>query len=80
MELIHKYPDLDLIVGTNEYSAVGAANAIKDMRLTGKIKMVGFDNSIEEVQLLEEGVFVGIYFDFLFLSKKNDRAVIDLDG
>ena len=60
VELIHKYPDLDLIVGTNEYSAVGAANAIKDMRLTGKVKMVGFDNSIEEVQLLEEGVFVGI--------------------
>ena len=58
--LVEKYPDLDMIIGTNEYSAVGAADAIKDMGLSGKIKMVGFDNSIEEVQLLEEGVFVGI--------------------
>ncbi len=59
-ELVKKYPDLDLVIGTNEYSAVGAANAIKDLGMAGKIKMVGFDNSIEEVQLLEEGVFVGI--------------------
>jgi len=60
VELVGKYPELDMIIGTNEYSAVGAADAIKDMGLSGKIKMVGFDNSIEEVQLLEEGVFAGI--------------------
>ena len=60
VELVKKYPELDMIIGTNEYAAVGAADAIKDMGLSGKIKMVGFDNSIEEVQLLEEGVFVGI--------------------
>lgn len=59
-EMLAKYPRMKVIMGTNEYSAVGAARAIKDMGLTGKVKVVGFDNSIEEIQLLEEGVFQGI--------------------
>lgn len=59
-ELVKKYPGLDMVVGLNEYSAVGAARAIKDMNLKGKIKVVGIDSSLEEIQLLEEGIFEGI--------------------
>lgn len=59
-ELLERYPDLNVLIGTNEYSAVGAARAIKDKGMAGKITMVGFDNSVEEIQLLEEGVFQGI--------------------
>ncbi|MDY3917920.1 MAG: substrate-binding domain-containing protein [Candidatus Limivivens sp.] len=58
--MLEKCPDINVIVGMNEYSAVGAARAVKDAGLTGQIKMVGFDNSLEEIQLLEEGVFQGI--------------------
>ncbi len=58
--LLKTYPDMNMIVGLNEYSAVGAARAVKDMGLTGNCHMAGFDSSIEEIQLLEEGVFDAI--------------------
>lgn len=58
--LLEKYPDLDMIVGTNEYAALGAAQAVKQLGYKDCIFMVGFDNSIEEVRLLEEQVFNGI--------------------
>lgn len=58
--MLHAYPEINLIVGTNEYAAVGAARAIKDLGLAGQVQIVGFDSSVEEIQLLEEGVFQGI--------------------
>lgn len=59
-DMLTRYPDIDVLIGTNEYATVGAARAVKDMELAGKVKMVGFDNSVEEIQLLEEGVLQGI--------------------
>ncbi|WFR58586.1 substrate-binding domain-containing protein [Anaerocolumna sp. AGMB13025] len=59
-ELLKKYPEVNMIAGLNEYSSVGAARAIKRLGLTGKVKVIGFDSSIEEIELLEEGVFQGI--------------------
>lgn len=57
MELIEKYPDIDLVAGLNEYSAVGAARAIKESGLHDRVHMVGIDSSLEEIQFLEEGIF-----------------------
>lgn len=59
-ELADKYPDINIIAGLNEWSAVGAARAIKDMKLENRIRVVGIDSSLEEIQMLEEGVFEGI--------------------
>ncbi|KZS43477.1 LacI family transcriptional regulator [Paenibacillus glucanolyticus] len=56
MELLRERPDLDGIVGLNEPSTVGAGRAIGEQGLVGKVKLVGFDSSIKEVKLLEEGV------------------------
>ena len=47
-------------MGINEYSAIGAGKAVRDLGLSDSILMVGFDSSIEEVQMLEEGVFNAI--------------------
>ena len=44
----------------NEYSAVGAARAVRDMGRASEILMVGFDSSMEEIQMLEEGLFEAI--------------------
>lgn len=41
----------------NEYSAVGAARAIKEKQLQDRIRVVGIDSSLEEIQFLEEGIF-----------------------
>lgn len=59
-EMLTRYPDMDVLIGTNEYAAVGAARAVKEMGMEEQIQMVGFDNSIEEIQYLEEGIFQAI--------------------
>lgn len=58
-ELLQKQK-IDFLFCTNEYSAVGAAKAIKELELGGKVYVVGFDNSIKEMQYLEEGIFEAI--------------------
>lgn len=60
VDLLNKHPDISMIAGLNEYSSVGAARAIKDLGLAGMTKVIGFDSSTEEVELLEEGVFQAI--------------------
>jgi ABC-type sugar transport system, periplasmic component len=60
LEILKKHPDVNMIAGLNEYSSVGVARAIKNKGLTNKVKVIGFDSSLEEIELLEEGVFQGI--------------------
>lgn len=59
-DLISRHPEITIIAGMNEYSTTGAARAINDMGLKQKVKIVGFDNSIEEIQMLESGVVESI--------------------
>lgn len=59
-DMIRRHPKLDILIGTNEYSALGAARAVRDMGLTEQIQMVGFDSSIEQIQYLEAGIFQAI--------------------
>lgn len=59
-QMVTKFPGLDMIVGLNEYSALGAARAIEDMGIKEQVSVVGFDNSVEQIQLMEKGVFKGI--------------------
>lgn len=60
IKLLEEYPDINMIAGLNEYSSVGVARAIKQLGLANKVKVIGFDSSVEEIELLEEGVFQGI--------------------
>lgn len=45
-ELMRKYPDLELIAGMNEYSAVGVGRAVSDAGAKDKIAVVGVDLSL----------------------------------
>lgn len=80
-KMIEENPKLGMIMGTNEYASVGAARAVKDLGMSGKIKVVGFDNSIEEIQLLEAGVFQGIViqkpFNMGYLGMKQANDVLE---
>lgn len=60
MELMEKYPDLGVIAGLNEYSAIGAARAVRDAGAQDKISMVGVDGSQEGINMMEQGIFKGI--------------------
>lgn len=59
-QMLRDYPDMDVLIGLNEYSAIGAARAVRDLGMAGRIHMVGFDSSIEEIQYLEARVFDAI--------------------
>ena len=80
-KLLQEQPELDGIVGLNEPSTVGAGRAIKELGMQGRVKLVGFDSSIAEVRLLEEGVLhstvVQKPFSMGYLGVKTALSVIN---
>ncbi len=56
VNLLETYPNLGGIVALNENSTVGAGRAIRDVASNRDIRIVGFDNSQEEIQFLERGI------------------------
>lgn len=58
--LINEHPDLGGIVALNESSTIGAARAVEDLGAADSIRIVGFDNSIEEIEYLEDGVITAL--------------------
>ena len=59
-KLLTEQPDITYLACLNEDSAVGAARAVRELGMSDKIFIVGFDNSTEEILRLEEGVFNAI--------------------
>lgn len=55
-EMLSEYPDIDGIFGANEVTVIGIARALDDMGLGGRIKLVGFDSSKEQVEFIERGI------------------------
>lgn len=55
--LVRENPDLGFLLCTNEDASTGAIRAVTDLGYGGKIRMVGFDNSMEEIEYLERGDF-----------------------
>lgn len=78
-KMLERRPDITMVAGLNEYSTVGAGRAIEELGISDKVKIVGFDNSIEEIQMLESGVVSSIViqkpFDMGYLGVK---TAIDL--
>ncbi|MFF2482987.1 substrate-binding domain-containing protein [Paenibacillus sp. NPDC058071] len=59
LSLLMSNPNIEGIVGLNEMSTVGVGKAIRELGSAGKVKLVGFDSSLDEVKLLEEGILQG---------------------
>lgn len=53
--LLVKYPNLKGIYTTNYLNSTGAAVALRNAKLVGKVKMVSWDTGAENVKLLQEG-------------------------
>jgi simple sugar transport system substrate-binding protein len=54
-QLIQKYPDLKGILGTGSFDAPGAARAIKELGLTGKVFAISVAMPLEVKDYLEDG-------------------------
>lgn len=56
IDMLTQHPDLAGIFAANEAGAVGAARAILERGVKGKVILVGFDGSPDEQQQLRDGV------------------------
>ncbi len=72
-ELLTTRP-IDAVVGLNEVSTLGVADAVNDLGLGGIIPIVGFDNAAREMAYLEAGVLNAVVvqrpFNMGYLSIK----------
>lgn len=53
--IISANPDLNGIFAANEPGAIGAAQVLKEKGLLGKVKLVGFDASPNQLRMLQDG-------------------------
>ncbi|HHW46835.1 MAG TPA: substrate-binding domain-containing protein [Clostridiales bacterium] len=55
-EIISKNKNLDAIVALNSIASEGVAQVVEELGLDGKIKIIAFDGTINEINYLEEGI------------------------
>lgn len=53
-------PEIKGIISLNEPSTVGAAKAVQDLGANSRVKLIGFDNSMDEIAFLEDGILQAI--------------------
>lgn len=56
IRLLREQPDINVLIGLNEQTTVGAALAVAELGLAGKVRMVGFDSNVQAVDLMQSGV------------------------
>lgn len=81
LQLIEKYPDLEMIYGVNQVAATGICDAIVELGIPGKIKVIGFDSSDQLVEYLEGGVINGFVvqnpYNMGYLGVRNAVKVLE---
>ncbi|MDF2595633.1 MAG: LacI family transcriptional regulator [Clostridia bacterium] len=55
-QIVASNSDLDCIIALNAISSIGVARAVKEMNLENQIKVITFDSTPEELDLLQDGV------------------------
>lgn len=53
--LLAEHPEINVLLGLNEPLAVGAAMAVDELDLEGKVRMVGFDTNVKCIDLMQTG-------------------------
>lgn len=80
-DIIAKNKEVNAIVAFNSISSEGVAQAIDDMKLGGKVKVIAFDSTLQEINFLEKGVIQATViqnpFSMGYLGVKNAVDVIN---
>lgn len=92
-DLLERHPDMNGVVTLSEADTLGAAKLLKERALTERIKLIGFDSSIHEIMLLEEGAihalvvqrpfnlgYLGVKTAVQILTGENASAKVDIDS
>lgn len=57
--IISAHPDLKGIFGSNEGSAIGVVNAVRELNKSGDLVIVGFDSGKAQIDAIKDGLMVG---------------------
>ena len=57
--ILQRYPDLAAFVGTDSTAGMGAATAVKEAGLSGKVKTVAMDRNSDVLQAIQNGTLTG---------------------
>ncbi|MFJ7932743.1 ABC transporter substrate-binding protein [Sporosarcina sp. NPDC096371] len=57
--MMSAHPDLKGIFGTNEGSAIGVVNAVRELNKSGEIVIVGFDSGKQQIDAIKDGLMAG---------------------
>lgn len=57
--IMQAHPDLKGMYGSNEGSAIGIVNAVKEMNKVGEITIIGFDSSKPQIDAIKDGTMAG---------------------
>lgn len=55
VELLRNNPQINVLVGFNEWMTLGVGNAIKQLSLADKVRGIGFDTNVISVGMIETG-------------------------
>ncbi|MBB6672369.1 substrate-binding domain-containing protein [Cohnella nanjingensis] len=80
-QALARKPGLNAVVALNEAAALGAAKALKEKEVTDRVTLIGFDSSIYQIKLLEDGSLKAIVvqkpFNMGYLGVKAALQLID---
>ncbi|GIP27078.1 LacI family transcriptional regulator [Paenibacillus sp. J23TS9] len=57
--IMQAHPDLKGFFGANEGSAIGVANAVSEMKKSGKIVVIGYDSGKQQTDAIRNGTMAG---------------------
>lgn len=57
--MMSAHPDLKGIFGSNEGSAIGVVNAVRELNKSGDLVIVGFDSGKQQIDAIKDGLMVG---------------------
>ncbi|HWQ74186.1 MAG TPA: substrate-binding domain-containing protein, partial [Syntrophomonas sp.] len=79
-DILVRFPDLAGFAGCDSTAAMGAATAVQEANMAGKVKIIGMDRNADELAKIEQGVITGtiaqndaamMYWALLTLMSKN---------
>jgi len=68
-EIIQKYPDLNVLVGTDSVGGAAAARAVIEADKVGTIKIVGMDRDVDLLNYIKDGVVTATIASKSFTTK-----------
>lgn len=81
ISLLNNHPEINVLVGFNEFMTLGVGNAISQGKLKNKVKGIGFDTNVNSIGMIETGemntLIVQNSFAIGYLGVKSASDLID---